>query len=178
MYMNKTKRNLSLAAGIINMIDAIASVVLSVCVAAYPEVFAEYTKYYYYFMSYTTNLIVNIVILAAALVGSILLFYSVRDKGKYFRNSRGIYVAGVIIVILAGGTISWILLLIAAFTPDIVIINDPNEIRRQMQEESQEEVLHNQEYELKKQKIEELKKLRDTGVITEEEYKEKLFELL
>lgn len=178
MYMNKTKRNLIIAAGIVNIVDAAASLVLTICALAYPEVMSKYIDYYYYFLSVSTNIFVNIGVFAVSLVGSILLFYSVREKGKYYRTSRAAYVAGVIIVILTGGTISWVLLLIAAFTPDIIIINDPQEIREQMREEQKEEVLKDKAYEEKKQRIEELKKLRDSGQITEEEYKAKLFDLL
>ena len=178
MYMNKTKRNLIIAAGIVNIVDAAASLVLTICALAYPEIMSEYIDYYYYFLSVSKNIFVNIAIFAVSLVGSILLFYSVREKGKYYRASRASYVAGVIIVILTGGTISWVLLLIAAFTPDVIIINDPQEIREQVREEQQEEILRDKAYEDKKQKIEELKRLRDSGQITEEEYKEKLFELL
>ena len=178
MHMNRTKRNLILAAGIINLVDCAASLVLSILLAVYPEVLAQYVDYYYYFLSISTNLIINICVFAVGLIGSILLFYSVREKGRYYRNARAIYVAGVIIVILSGGTLSWVLLLIAAFTPDVIVINDAQEMREQMREEQHEEVVRGRAYEEKKQKIEELKKLRDNGVITEEEYKERLFELL
>jgi hypothetical protein len=59
-----------------------------------------------------------------------------------------------------------------------VIINDRQTIKREERDQEKEEILHDRAYEEKKRKIDELKRLRDTGVITEEEYKEKLFELL
>ncbi len=81
-------------------------------------------------------------------------------------------------MVVCGGWLAWLLLFISAFVPDIVVINDKAELRREAKQEEKEEVLRDKAYELKKSKIEELKKLRDSGAITEEEYKEKLFELL
>jgi len=177
--MNKTKRNLIIAAGVINLIDIVASLVLVILYRINPTWLQNYADYIGIVISVSSfNLVYQIIMFLAGLIGSIFLFYSVRENGKYYRGSRGIYVAGIIIVILTGGMIPWILLLISAFTPDIIINNSREEFRQATEESRREEVLHNAEYEEKKRRIDELKALRDSGAITEEEYKEKLFELL
>ena len=171
--MNKTKRNLIIAAGIINIFYAALTLAMTILVRLRLDWVIQYYDYLY-ILGFSTNLIYGIISFAVSLIGSILLFYSVREKGKYFRGSAGVYIAGVIIVILTGGWISWILLLVSAFTPDVIIINDKADLRR----EEKEEVFESKEYAEKKEKIEQLKKLRDDGAISEEEYKEKLFEIL
>ena len=177
MYMNKTKRNLIMASAIINLVTAVASLVSSIVAIVSAEFLQKYEEFYYLF-GYTTNIIFVVISFALGLSGSILLLYAIRNKGKYFRRSYGVYVAGFVIVVICGGWIAWLLLFISAFVPDIVIINDKTELRREARLEEKEEILRDKVYEEKKAKIEELKKLRDTGIITEEEYKEKLFELL
>lgn len=177
--MNKTKRNLIIAAGIINLIDIVCGLALVILYRVNPTWLQEYANYFGYVINVTNyNLIYQIIMFIAGLIGSIFLFFSVRENGKYYRNSRGIYVAGIIIVILTGGIVPWILLLISAFTPDIIVNNSKEEFWQAAEESRREEVLHNAEYEEKKRRIDELKALRDSGAITEEEYKEKLFELL
>ncbi len=177
MYMNKTKRNLIMASAIVNLITITVSLISSIVAIVTPEFLQKYEEYYYMF-AYSTKIVFVVISFAAGLVGSILLLYSIRNKGKYFRSSYGIYVAGFIIIVVCGGWLAWILLFISAFVPDIVVINDKSELRREQKQEQREEVLRDRAYEEKKAKIEELKKLRDTGVITEEEYKNKLFDLL
>ncbi len=172
-YMNKTKRNLILAAAILNLIGITASLVLSIILIVNREAVQEYLELYY-FVSYSTNIVYTIISFIIGLVGSILLIYSVRAKGKYFRRSQGMYLTGFIIIIFFGGFIPWILLFISLFVSDVIVINSRSELR----EEEKQEIKNDQAYELKKRKIEELKRLRDSGEITEEEYKQKLFELL
>lgn len=177
MYMNKTKRNLILASAIINLISISANIICAILVLTNRELIEQYLDYFY-IISYTANLSANIVFsaisFAIGLVGSILLIYSVRQKGKYFRVSQGFYIAGFIIIVICGGWLSWVLLFISMFIPDIVVINDRSELRR----EEKQEIKEDEAYEQKKKRIEELKKMRDSGVITEEEYKQKLFDLL
>ena len=57
-------------------------------------------------------------------------------------------------------------------------MNTKSEVRQEQRMEDQQAKAKEQEYEEKKRKIEELKQLRDSGAITEEEYKQKLFDLL
>lgn len=177
MYMNKTKRNLIMASAILNIITVTISLVMSIIAVADADFLEKYSEYYY-FVGYSTNIVFAVISFAVGLAGSILLLYSIRKKGKYFRRSYGIYVAGFVIIVLCGGWIAWVLLFISAFIPDIIVMNDRADLRREAKEQEKEEILHNREYEEKKRKIEELKRLRDNGTITEEEYKEKLFELL
>lgn len=159
-----------MASAIINLISITASLIMSILLMLYQEELAAYLEYYY-FLSYSTNIIYVVISFAVGLVGSILLLFSIRQKGKYFRTSHGCYLAGFIIIVICGGYLPWILLFISMFVSDVVVINRPSEVR---QEERKEE----QAYEEKKRKIEELKQMRDSGLITEEEYKQKLFEIL
>ena len=168
--MNKTKRNLILSAAIINLINMIANLVIVILYLIDPEYYANILGTYLYIISYYSIYFIFVEVVAG-IVGSILLIYSVRSKGKYFRVSQKYYIAGLIIVILAGGWIPWILLLVSMFIPDIIIINSPSEVRR---EERAEESANND----KKRKVEELRKLRDEGVITEEEFNKQLMDLL
>ncbi len=170
MYMNKTKRNLILASAILNLIGVTANLILSIILIVNAELLKEYINYIY-LLSYSTNIVYVVISFTAGFVASILLLYSVRAKGKYFRLSQGIYYTGFIIIVVCGGFLPWILLFIAMFIPDIIVMNTRSEVRH-------EERMENNAMEIKKKKIEELKRLRDEGTITEEEYKEKLFEIL
>ena len=168
--MNKTKQNLIIASAIVNLLGCVANLIVAILMATQSEKVLQFLQeYYIYSPSY--NLVFNIITFTAGLVGSILLFYCVRQKGRYFRTSYGSYIAGFVIVVICGGFLAWILLFISMFIADIVIINHPNDIKR-------EEKLEEKAYEDKKRKIEELKKMRDDGIISEEEYKQKLFDLL
>lgn len=177
MYMNKTKRNLIIASAVLNLITITINLILSIIAVTDSDFLARYAGYYY-FVGYSVNIVYAVISFAVGLAGSILLLYSVRKKGKYFRTSYGIYVAGFVIIVLCGGWIAWVLLFISAFIPDIIVMNDKSDLRREAKEQEKEEILHNRAYEEKKKKIEDLKRLRDNGIITEEEYKERLFELL
>ncbi len=177
MYMNKTKRSLIMASAIINLITVVVNLVSSILAIVKPDFLVKYQDYYY-FLGYSTNIVYVVISFALGLVGSILLLYSIRSRGKYFRRSYGVYAAGFVIVVICGGWVAWLLLFISAFVPDIIIINDKSELRREAKQEEKEEILRDKAYEEKKAKIEELKRLRDSGAITEEEYRDRLFELL
>lgn len=177
MYMNKTKRNLIIASAIINLIGVTASLVLSILLKVNPPLFAKVIEYLF-FISYSFNIYYVVFSFAAGVVASVFLLYSVREKGKYFRTTQGLYIAGFIIVIVCGGTLAWLLLFISMFVPDVVIMNTKSEVKQEEKEQEKEAQKKDQELEEKKQKIEQLKQLRDSGEITEEEYKKKLFDLL
>ena len=178
-YMNKTKRNLIMASAILNLVGITANLIVSILMVVAPEVLLKYADYVSYFVggyasfakSDTVYLVLTVLAFAVGVVGSIFLLYAIRKKGKYFRTTQGLYLAGFIIVVVAGGWLAWLLLFISMFIPDVIVMNTPREVRR---EERQED----KAMEEKKRKIEELQKLRDTGIITEEEYKERLFEIL
>lgn len=168
--MNKTKRNLIIASAVVNLILISVNLAMSIILKVNPKIIPEFSEYLY-FVSYSSNIIYAVISFAIGLVGSILLLYSVRSKGKYFRVSQGIYIAGFVIIIICGGWLAWLLLFISIFIPDVIVMNTPKEVKK-------EEIMENRAYEEKKKKIEDLKRLRDAGMISEEEYKEKLFELL
>ena len=178
-YMNKTKRNLILTSAILNIVGVTASLVVAILMLTAPEIVMAYYDYFYYAIGGYAGLartdvgylVITAIFFVVGILGSAFLIYSVRKKGKYFRTTRGLNTAGFIIIVVAGGWLAWLLLFISMFIPDIVVMNTPSEIRR---EERQE----NKAMEEKKRKIEELQALRDQGVITEEEYKERLFEIL
>lgn len=167
--MNKTKRNLILSAAIINLINMIANLVVAIIYLVDPELYVNLGAYLLIVSYYSIYFV--FVEIVAGIIASILLIYSVRKKGKYFRQSQKYYIAGLIIVIFAGGWIPWLLLFISMFTPDIIIINSASEIR-------QEERAEDREKEEKRKKVEELRRLKEEGVITEEEFNKKLMDLL
>ena len=177
MYMNKSKRYLIMSAAIINLIQTTISLVLSILMLVNEDLLAGYQEYYFV-VSMSYNIFYTVFSFVVGVVGSSLLLYSIRKKGKFFRSSQTPYFIGVIIVVFCGGWISWLLLLIEMLIPDIIIINSKSELRHEEKEQAAFEKQQSEAYEAKKQKIEELKKMRDDGVITEEEYKKKLFELL
>ena len=160
-------------AAILNLVSVAFNVVMIILLYTNYPLVADYENYYY-ILTYSTSWIYTIISTIISVAGSIMLLYSIRDKGRYFRASYGVYYIGTIIVIFTSGYIPWILLLISMFIPDVVINNNIYEIRQEQKEYQAE----NKAYEEKKRKIQELQKLRDEGTITEEEYKEKLFEIL
>ncbi len=168
--MNKTKRNLILSSAIINLINMVANLVVAILYCVDPEYYINILGNYLLIISYYSIYFVFIEVVAG-IIASILLIYSVRKKGKYFRTSQKYYIAGLIIVIFAGGWIPWLLLFISMFIPDIIIINSASEIRH---EERAEERASDE----KRRKVEELRKLKEEGVITEEEFNKRLMDLL
>lgn len=177
MYMNRTKRNLIIAAAIVNLIGIISNLVLSILLIVNTEGMADY-KEYFYFVGYSTTLAYTIISFLAGLLGSLFLLWSVRSKGKYFRTTQGLYISGFVIVVICGSFVPWILLFISLFIPDIIVMNTKSEVKREERVEEMKKKAEEQFYEEKKKKIEDLKRLRENGLISEEEYKQKLFELL
>lgn len=167
--MNKTKRNLILSAAIINLINMGANLVIAILFCVNPE-YANVLGSYLLIISYYSIYFVFAEIVAG-IIASILLIYSVRKKGKYFRSSQKYYIAGLIIVIFAGGWIPWVLLFISMFIPDIIIINSASEVRQEQRAEDMAS-------EEKRRKLEELRKLKEEGVISEEEFNKRLMDLL
>ena len=168
--MNKTKRNLILSAAIINLINMVANLVVAIIYCVNPEYYFETLGTYLILISYYSIYFVFVEVVAG-IIASILLIYSVRKNGKYFRTSQKYYIAGLIIVIFAGGWIPWLLLFISMFVPDVIIMNSASEIRH-------EERAEEREYNEKRKKVEELRKLKEDGLITEEEFNKRLMDLL
>ncbi len=190
MYMNKNKRNLLLSAAILNIIGMVLliafSIIYNVNAEIIPEDFWLMIDVLGYLLGCNVFLFLSIVLViiraCAGILGSVFLIYTIRKKGKYFRVSQGFYVAGFVITIIAGGTLPWILIFISMFIPDVIVMNTNAELRQEdrMNERQQKEetIIVEQEYEDKKKQIEDLKRLRDNGIISEEEYKQRLFEIL
>lgn len=184
--MNKKKRYLIIAAAILNLVGVALDLILSILLMQFPEIpdwlYVFYEIMYALTFHTTGVLLYSVLFFAFGLAGSILLFWSVRKGGKYFRTSQGIYITGFAFVVIFGGWIPWILLLIQMFIPDVIVMNTRSEVRKQERDEVIEaqnlEKERSKMMEEKRKKIEELKKLRDDGVISEEEYKQKLFEIL
>ena len=168
--MNKTKRNLILSSAIINLINMVANLVILILYLVDPNKFGPILGQYIYLISYYSIYFVFVEVVAG-IIASILLFYAIRHGGKYFRSSQRYYIAGLIIIIFAGGWIPWLLLFISMFIPDIIIINSRAEVR-------QEERAQDRESTEKRRKLEELRKLKEDGVITEEEFNQRLMDIL
>ena len=57
------------------------------------------------------------------------------------------------------------------FIPDIIVMNSPSELRTEQRQEDREK-------DEKRRKVEELRKMKEDGVITEEEFQKELMNLL
>jgi len=169
-YMNKTKRGLIIASAVVNLITSAVSLIMSILSFVLGDVINNLNNFMFIF-SYSTNIVFCVLSFVAGLAGSIMLLYSVRNKGKYFRASQSLYIAGFVIVVICGSFVSWLLLFISLFVSDVIVMNKPEDLRK-------EEIKESKEFEEKKKKIEDLKRMRDNGLISEEEYKQKLFDLL
>lgn len=171
-YMNKSKRVLILCSAIFTIVSVTVNFILGVINAVDSTLIQKFLQDFGVYMSIPVYSLPYVIFtFVGGLIGAILLIYAVRKKGKYFRASYSIYIAGFVLVTLCGSYICWLLVFISALIPDVVVMNRPSQVHK-------EEVVENKQYEEKKEKIETLKKMRDDGLISEEEYKEKLFELL
>ena len=201
--MNLSKRNLILASAILNIIDAVG---MGIMCLMFGLGFGEYIINL--LMEYTlpANFEISIFIIIFALyacmyiASSILLLFSIRKKGEYFAKSKPLYVTGIILTAICSPfSLSAILLYISlGFKDDETnVILDDNFERNQGNNvnswtegngnggilddtnsfEGNRE-LNRQDTEILRVKIEELKKLKESGSISEEEYKEMLTKLL
>lgn len=195
MYMNRTKRNLILWAAIINLITAVLSLALTIIYKTSPALFtrlSEFSLLWYLAGTTYTEIHYAIIFFIIRFLASFFLLWSVRQRGKFFRVTKGLYLAGLIMAIIFGGTVVWILLFITMFIPDIIVMNDILQQKQSKHEtdeydwhdrfettsEKKNDVVDDEEYESKKKQIADLKQNLKDGIITEEEYKEKLYELL
>ena len=118
-------------------------------------------------------LILSIVVTTLICCGNALLFVSIANKGKNFKQRKNIFIAGSVLVILTGVTnIYSILLFVAIFMKERETLNVQNATFSQVQEPTPV-----QEKDVKDQ-INELKKMRDQGIITEEELQQMLMKLI
>ena len=112
------------------------------------------------------------------LLSSILLFYSIANKGKNFSSRTTQYYIGYLLTLFLGSIISFILLIIASCLSDIVVMNSKSDILREQREERREELKEQESLEEKQKEIAHLRSLKDQGIITEEEFNERMLDLL
>ena len=112
--MNKTKRGLAIAAGIIVLVYALGHFIGM-------SIFADAAAHWYYYPAGApTGFAVMFAIFGLlSMLGGIFLIASVKDPNK-FANRKNLYWAGIIITILMGGLITFpsILLYISMAIPD------------------------------------------------------------
>lgn len=112
------------------------------------------------------------------LLSSILLFYSIANKGKYYSSRTTQYYIGYLLTLFLGSIISFILLIIASCLSDIVVMNSKSDILREQKEERKEELQEQKNLEEKQKQIASLRKLKEQGIITEEEFNERMRDIL
>ena len=129
------------------------------------------------------DIVANVVLIAcvveAVLIGcgNALLLVSISGKGKHFEQRHSIFVTGSVLVIITGGTsIYSILLFVALFMKERStdgVIQNPSFIAHEGTQSKTEKDSSNL-----REEITQLKKMRDEGVITEEEYQKMLTKLI
>ena len=73
-YMNKRKRNLIIAAAILNLIGITISLILSIVLLTNKSLAQEYQEYYYV-LSYSSNIYYTVISFIVGIIGSIFLLY-------------------------------------------------------------------------------------------------------
>ena len=170
--MNKTKYAL-----------IIAAIVLSICSIA----FNVYMLIEYFISAIKAGAITSTAIffgiyeilgIIAYLVATGLLIYSIAGKGRHFRGRNMYFMSAFfMIVILNTFSVPSVLLLITLFIPDIVWVKPHDDVYFSPKEEVKNDDRTFSEKE-KARKIEELRRLKAEGKITDEEFNEQLFKLL
>ena len=159
--MNKTKRILIIIAIVFNIISACLDIWFVTDLFLYYQLNQwAIVSIIYYFIS-----------IFASLAGAGCLIYAIANKGQFFRQRHSYFVTAVIISVCTSFfSVSTILLLISSWIPDIVWVRPQDDVYFKPDEPKEDNS--------KEKKIEKLRKLRDDGIITEEEFKEELFKLL
>lgn len=159
--MNNTKRVLIIIAIIFNFISA--------CL----DIWFVTDLFLYYQLNQwaIVNIIYYFISIFASFAGAGCLIYAIANKGQFFRQRHGYFVTAVIISVCTSFfSVSTVLLLIASWIPDIVWVRPQDDVYFQSEKPKEDTS--------KEEKIARLRKLRDDGLITEEEFKEELFKLL
>ena len=168
--MNKTKKALVTWTIVLNFISVASSIAMLIWTALNPaELYVlmgiQLTDAEIYSMM-VSDLWTYGVDLALNLAGAIVLIIYLRMYDKNLNNAKKLFIAGLVLNILSSPlSIASILLYIAHFKYlDIEVIKEEETV------EDNEEVL--------KRKIAKLRKLKDDGTITEEEFTNELSKLL
>ena len=94
--------------------------------------------------------------------------------GKITKKQNGFLISVIVVSFLCAGLVAFILVICAYNTNSYYVANNKEELKKE--EKKQEETLS--QFETKKEKIEQLRHLKESGLITEEEFNEKLKELI
>ncbi len=172
--MNKTRRNLIIAVIVLNFISVASSVVSIIgsvfwLESMYAELGIALTGAELHAMRIQNYIYAGIDMLLY-LSAAICLILHLKYHDKNYILSGKLFFAGFILNLLAGIlSIENLLLLIAYFKyADIQVIN----------EESDDEIIVEESEDSIKRKIERLRKLKEDGTISEEEFKEEILKLL
>ena len=168
--MNKTKRALIITTMVLNFLSIAWNAFLLITTII--SLVAEPYNAYGWFLVFYEGLGI-----LAYIAATVLLGYSIASKGVFFRQRNGYYMTALIMVlILDTFSISSILLLITLFMSDWVWVKPQDDVYFKPQEKKQED--KPLAVDDKAKRIEELRKLKEEGKITEEEFNDALFKLL
>ena len=153
--MNNTKKALIITAIILNIINIGFNIYFIVEYFMLPEI--EQQPLFY--------VIFEIFQIIAFIVCTCFLIYSISGNGQLFRKRYGFYLTAVMMALILNlFSPATIILIITMFIPDIVWVKPENNLQN---EKSQKEI-----------KIEQLRKAKEEGKITEEEFEKELLKLL
>lgn len=120
-------------------------------------------------------LVFEFIEIACCIAVIVLLTMAIWRNGKLFRQRYGYYMTALVIsIIVSLLSVSTILLIITMFISDWVWISPKDDHATRVDDKT--EVIPSEKE--RSDKIEQLRKLRDDGVITEEEFQNELMKLL
>lgn len=161
--MNKTKRALIITAIVLNF----CSIALNLYIAITYFMVKPLNTYDIFLGVY------ELLGVIAYLVASGFLIYSIANKGIYFRQRNGYYMTAVTMTLILNlFSVSSVLLVITLFLSDWVWVRPQDDVYFTVEKEEKSETAE------RDRKIAELRKLKEEGKITEEEFNEQLFKLL
>ena len=168
--MNSTKRGLIITAIVMNFV----SIALNIYLAIRGILNLIENPYEAMIWMYVIYKIIGIF---AYIATAGLLIYTIADNGVHFRSRNGYYMTAVFLsFILNLFSVSSVLLLITLFISDWVWVKPQDDVYFE-KDNHEGESPESKERE-KARKIEVLRKLKEEGKITEEEFNEQLFKLL
>ncbi len=161
--MNKTKKWLIIVAIIFNFVEIAWNVYRIVDWFMLDEVYRNSVFYVVY----------DFITIACLLTVAVLLIMSIWNNGKLFRQRYGYYMTALVISIIVNLlSVSSVLLIITMFISDWVWINPKDD--KTVTIDDKTEVIR----ESKEAKIDRLRKLKEEGKISEEEFQAELLKLL
>jgi len=167
--MNEVKRKLIIATIIfdfISMAAVIAGLLVIIFVDKYvPTEYATFEEFWTFHILEIVLFSLDIALYSSA---AICLSVAIKNKGASFSKNRKVFLAGFILNIISGPlSIATILLYIAQFNfiDSQVAVDNSVEVKKSKDEEM-------------KEKVEKLRKLKDDGLISEEEFNEQIMRLL